>query len=170
MLNIWRRPVARFCDPGHSRRLALALVLVTLAAACAPSSRSQPASVPLASGGQSLAVGQFSLPAAMDFGDPGFHAVVTATVRMPQTLQAPNGRLLVLTLKDAGRPTQTCATDHPLSGCATVDWSDSPDRPHVPPSGVFINTVTLQLSSGPATLYLSQSGALASTPDVFQPG
>lgn len=150
-------------------RRSLGLALVLFAAACAPAPAS-PQPGPPASPGQRLAAGEFSLPAAADFGDPGFHAVVTATATLPENGQVSSGGRIVLTLKDAGRPQQTCATEHPLSGCATVDWSDSPDRPHVPPSGVFINTITLQLASGPKTLYLSQSGALASGPDAFRPG
>lgn len=149
--------------------LGVALMLLTAACAQAPVARQPQPSRPL-SAGQPLAAGEFNLPAAADFGDPGFHMVVTASATLPENLPVTSGRELILTLNDAGRPDQTCATEHPLSGCATVDWSDSPDRPHVPPTGVFINTMTLQLSSGPRTFYLSASGALASAPDAFQPG
>lgn len=155
---------------GPMRR-SLGLAVLLFAASCAPAPASrQPQPTPAPTAGQPLAAGEFSLAAAGDFGDPGFHAVVTATATLPESRTVTSGRSLVLTLKDAGRTNQTCATEHPLSGCATVDWSDSPDRPHVPPTGVFINTIRLQLSSGPRTLYLRQSGALASSPDAFQPG
>lgn len=143
-----------------------------LAASCAPTPASQhpPPTASPPSIGQRLAGGEFSLPAAADFSDPGFHKVVTATARVAENPPATGGRSVVFTLKDAGRPQQTCASEHPLSGCATVDWSDSQDRPHVPSTGVFINSITLPLSTGPRTFYLSQSGALADRPDAFQPG
>lgn len=153
-------------------RTSLGLVLMLFSAACgqAPAAPRPALPVPPSTAGPPLAVGEFILPAAADFGDPGFHAVVTASATLTASLPATGVRDIVLTLKDAGRPQQTCATEHPLSGCATVDWSDSPDRPHVPPAGVFINTLTVQLSSGPHTFYLSMSGALANGPDAFQPG
>jgi hypothetical protein len=72
----------------------------------------------------------------------------------------------VLELRDASRPRERCKSDHPLSGCATVDWSDDPSRPHVPATGVFLNTLTL----GGRRLFLRQSGALASRPDRYEPG
>ena len=151
------------------RALGLAMMLVAAACSQAPASQQpQPAAtVPV---GQQVATGDFSLPAAADFTDPGFHAVIMTTATVAGNVPVGSTRSLVLTIKDAGRPQQTCASEHPLSGCATVDWSDAPDRPHVPATGVFINTITLQLSSGPKTLYLSQSGALANQPDTFQPG
>src|SRR5262249_42721925 len=60
----------------------------------------------------------------------------------------------LVTLRDAGRPGQTCGSEHPLSGCATVDWSDATSRPSVPPGGVFNNSVVLSLATGPLTLFL----------------
>lgn len=73
-------------------------------------------------------------------------------------------------LRESSRPGQTCSKDHPLSGCATVDWSDSRDRPKVPASGVFDNSLTLPLAGGPATVFLRADGALATRPEAFNPG
>ena len=117
--------------------------------------------------GRTLAKGTFSLPAAQSFDDPGFHHVVSVTARMPG---AAKGRRLVLLLRDASRPAQTCASEHPLSGCATVDWADFPERPHVPAGGVFRNALTLQLGTGPRTFFLSQTGTLAPRADRYSPG
>ncbi len=111
--------------------------------------------------------GKLSLPAAQAFGQPGFHEVLTASGSVPKDAA---GATLSISLRDATRPTQTCSADHPLSGCATVDWSDDPSRPNVPPNGVFVNSITVQLESGERTLYLSQSGTLADAPDPFVPG
>ena len=111
-----------------------------------------------------LAAGTLALPAANAFGEPGFHQVLAARARLPRSI--PRGSRLVLTLRDASRPRQTCSSEHPLSGCATVDWSDDPARPKVPPSGVFLN----RLVAGGRTYYLSESGALARRPDRFEPG
>lgn len=76
----------------------------------------------------------------------------------------------MVSLWDATRPAQTCNRNHPLSGCVTIDWSDAPERPHVPPSGVFDNQITLSTEQGPHTLYLSEAGSLNSIPDQFSPG
>ena len=107
-------------------------------------------------------------PRASAFGEPGFHEVLTASGDVPQ---APaSGSRLVLRLWDADRPDDICSFDHPLSGCATVDWSDDDRRPGVPPGGVFQNSLTLELTSGVQTFFLSQSDALNDEPDPFAPG
>ena len=82
----------------------------------------------------------------------------------------PNGLEVRLRLRDAGRPGQTGSRNHPLSGCATVDWSDAPSRPKVPPNGVFDNILTLRLASGEHTFFLSEEGRLNQVPDAFDPG
>lgn len=117
-----------------------------------------------------MATGEFRLPAALAFGDPGFHQVLLAARRLPQRLGKTAGLKLVLTLRDAGRPGQTCSAEHPLSGCATVDWSDDPGRPNVPESGVFVNSLTVRLASGTRTFYLRPAGTLARSPEPFEPG
>ena len=117
-----------------------------------------------------LAIGDFLLPAAGAFGDPGFHQVITVMARVPANLGSATGSRLVLRLWDAGRPGATCRSEHPLSGCATVDWSDAPARPKVPASGVFQNSVTLELVSGPRTFFLGAAGLLQDSPDPFDPG
>ena len=117
-----------------------------------------------------LAAGRFSLPAASSFGDRGFHEVLNATHQLPADLDVPPGARLVVSLRDAGRPGQSCGRDHPLSGCATVDWSDFDERPGVPPGGVFDNHVTIALDDGPRALFLSESNVLADGPDAYSPG
>jgi hypothetical protein len=112
--------------------------------------------------------GVLTLRAATAFGQPGFHQVLTATARLPARL--PRAARLVLSLRDLSRPLQRCGFDHPLSGCATVDWSDDPSRPNVPPGGVLTNTIRVRHASGPRTLYLRSSGALSDRPEPFAPG
>jgi hypothetical protein len=71
---------------------------------------------------------------------------------------ARRGDTLILTLRDVGRPRSTCANDHPLSGCATIDWfGGEPGRRGRPLS----NSVTIDLASGPHTFYLRETGALS---------
>lgn len=119
-----------------------------------------------------IATGAFDLPAASAFGTPGFHEVLRPAdpIRVPAGFSSGGPLQLVLSLRDTSRPGQTCSNDHPLSGCATVDWSDSPTRPKVPSSGVFDNSVTIELKSGPLKLFLSESGALQERPVRFDPG
>ena len=116
------------------------------------------------------ATGEFDLPAATAFGDPGFHETIQLTHTFPPTLEPTAGMRIVVALWDAGRPDQACSRDHPLSGCATVDWSDSDSRPKVPAGGVFDNSLELQLSEGGRTFYLSERGFLADEPDTYDPG
>lgn len=119
---------------------------------------------------RTLAAGELRLPAATAFGAPGFHQVVTAAGRVPTGLRAPSRFRLVVSLRDASRPKQTCSSDHPLSGCATVDWADDPSRPKVPPGGVFQHTLTVRLGSGSRTFYLTPAGSLARQPNRYEPG
>ena len=117
-----------------------------------------------------LASGDLLLPAATSFGAPGFHEVLTDSQTIPQDITAAAGRRLVLTLRDLGRPQQRCSREHPLSGCATVDWSDFEGRPGVPPGGVFEHRLVLQLASGEQSFFLSDSGSLNEAPDRYKPG
>jgi hypothetical protein len=117
-----------------------------------------------------LASGELSLPAATSFGSPGFHEVLTDSQTIPEAVTALAGRRLVLTLRDLGRPEQRCGREHPLSGCATVDWSDFEGRPGVPPGGVFEHRLVLQLASGERSFFLSDSGSLNEVPDRYKPG
>ncbi len=117
-----------------------------------------------------LASGELSLAAATSFGSPGFHEVLTDKQTIPEDITAVAGRRLVLTLRDLGRPEQRCAREHPLSGCATVDWSDFDGRPGVPPGGVFEHRLVLQLASGERSFFLSDSGSLNEAPDRYKPG
>ena len=145
------------------------LAMVSVVGACGNGVEAPVVNIP-AIEGPTLAAGEFNLRAAGAFGEPGFHEDLSATHILPQDLDSTADRTLVLKLKDAGRSSQTCSQQHPLSGCATVDWSDSPDRPKVPSGGVFENRVTLQLVSGVRRFYLSESGSLNEAPDPFKPG
>ena len=117
-----------------------------------------------------LASGTISLPAASSFDGPGFHEAVTVSATVPAALGPSPGNKLVLTLRDSGRPEQACSQQHPLSGCATVDWSDSPSRPNVPPNGVFDNHIVVVTAGGELTLFLREDGRLATEPEQFDPG
>ena len=117
-----------------------------------------------------LAEGTWELPAADAFGAAGFHDVLEAAATLPADLGETAGRRLVLALRDVSRPGEVCGSEHPLSGCATVDWSDFEGRPGVPESGVFENRVSFGTVAGESTLYLSETGVLAVEPDGFAPG
>ncbi len=156
-------------------RSALWFVPVLFPAACGPvASPTNPPSSPGAASSQgpasTLVSGQLSLPAADAVGAPGFHEVLTVTDQLPDTLPSTAGKRLVLAVRDASRTGQTCSRDHPLSGCATADWSDDPARPKVPEGGVFENSLTLQFPTDPRSFFLSASGRLADKPDLFTPG
>ena len=125
---------------------------------------------PLPGAARILASGEFRLLAANAFGEPGFHEVLTATHDLPSDLSSITGKRLVLRLWDAGRPERNCNSEHPLSGCATVDWSDAPGRPNVPPGGVFDNSITFQFAAGERNFFLSESSDLNDQPDSFDPG
>ncbi len=151
-----------------------AFIVLLLASACAPATSPAANAFPsrLEIGGpvETLLSGTFAVPAANAFGDPGFHQVLSGSGVLPTTLPETQGRRLIVSLRDAGRPAETCSQQHPLSGCATVDWSDDPTRPNVPAGGVFLNRITVQLAGGSATFYLSQDGSLRNRPDPFTPG
>ena len=117
-----------------------------------------------------IATGEFDLPAADAFGDPGFHETIQLAHSFPSALEPTAGMRIIVALWDAGRPEQACSRDHPLSGCATVDWSDSESRPKVPAGGVFDNSLILQLREGVRTFFLSERGLLADGADAFDPG
>ena len=71
------------------------------------------------------------------------------------------GETLVVTLRDAGRPDRTCAGDHPLSGCVTIDWFAEDASGGGKP---LRNSVTVDLAAGPHTFYLRETGALSDSP------
>ena len=119
---------------------------------------------------RSLAAGEIRLPAAASFGEPGFHEVLVASHDLPPEVDTTPGVRLVLRLWDAGRSQQTCSRDHPLSGCATVDWSDFEGRPGVPSGGVFENSLTVELASGPHTFFLTERDTLDDEPNEYAPG
>jgi hypothetical protein len=77
---------------------------------------------------------------------------------------------LVLPLRDLTRPDQTCGSEHPLSGCATADWSDFEPPPHVPGGGVFTQRLMLTISDGPHDFFLSERAGRAPELDDFSPG
>jgi len=117
-----------------------------------------------------LAAGELDLSSVNSQEEPGFHQVLTATHKLPLGLGATTGHMLVIKLWDAGRPEGTCSSEHPRSGCATVDWSDGRSRPSVPPGGVFDNSITFEIATGVRSFYLSELGALNDEPDALVPG
>lgn len=149
------------------RTLALAAVVLAACSATAPPSTTTAAASPTERAGRIVASGEVDLPAATAFGQPGFHEVLAFTAALPADVA---GRTLVLRLRDASRTGQTCGSDHPLSGCATVDWSDDPGRPKVPAGGVFENSLTLRAGSRSAVLRLRSNGRLTAAPEPFEPG
>ena len=124
---------------------------------------------PSPSGATILAAGELALAFVGSQQEPGYHGVLTATHELPSDLGPTTGLMLVLRLWDAGRPEMTCNSEHPISGCATVDWSDARNRPSVPPGGVFDNSITFEMASGERSFFLSESGALNDEPDVLVP-
>ena len=116
-----------------------------------------------------LAAGELELSSVNSQDEAGYHQVLTATDNLPSDLGPTAGSMLVIKLWDAGRPEQTCSEDHPISGCATVDWGDAIDRPSVPPGGVFDNSITFELATGEHSFFLSESGALNDEPDALEP-
>jgi len=117
-----------------------------------------------------LAAGEIDLSAAQAFGEPGFHSAFMLVHELEADVTSREAKRLVVTLWDAGRPAQICDREHPLSGCATIDWSDAESRPNVPPGGVFNNSLTLELESGSLTFFLSETGVLRDAPDAYDPG
>ena len=109
------------------------------------------------------------MTAASSFDDPGFHEALIVSATVPDLGPRP-GSDLVLTLRDSSRPEQACSRQHPLSGCASVDWSDSPGRPNVPANGIFDNYLVVVTASGETTLFLREDGRLAGDPEEFDPG
>jgi len=173
----------------RGRLVALFLIVIPLVSACTPEPPVAPleatagrptpaadqtpaASVPSPSlaSEQILASGEFELVAANAFGEPGFHEPFHFTHSLPADLGSTAGLRLVVLLQEVTRPEQTCSSQHPLSGCATVDWSDAEGRPKVPPGGVFDNSLAVELRSGERTFFLSELGVLADAPDAFDPG
>ena len=117
-----------------------------------------------------IAQGEFRLSAANAFGDPGFNSTIQIVDPIDFDGGSTSGWTLSVMLFDLDRPAQTCSQEHPLSGCATVDWSDAEDRPNVPAGGVFNNSLRLALSSGDQVFFFSETGNLEEGPDAFDPG
>ena len=118
-----------------------------------------------------LASGAFDVPAVQGIKDaPGFHEVFDATALVPPAIHVGSGSRILIRFRDRTRPHVTCASEHPLSGCVTLDWSDFPERPRVPAGGAFEQRLTLDAAAGHQDLYLSQSGTLNARPDQYEPG
>ena len=162
------------------RRLIAIVTFFVLAAACGgdgavPSSSSAvPSTTPQGTqsaqgpAGLTLLTGSIEVPGARAFGDPGFHEPFVLIGTIPQSAAGLTGELVVR-LRDAGRPDQTCDRNHPLSGCVTIDWSDFEDRPGVPAGGVFDNRLQVVSAGGSVDLFLSERRGLAATPDQYSP-
>lgn len=163
------------------RRLlpVMLVALLALLAACADGGEPAPqptindaAEVAPATSGPSavLATGTIAVVAANSFDDPGFHLLAVVNATLPADLSPTSGRQLVLTLRDSSRPDQTCARQHPLSGCVTIDWSDAPGRSNVPPGGVFDNHIALSVGGAQSVFFLHEDGRLDPEPETFDPG
>ncbi len=148
------------------------IAMCALLAACGSSSSAGPDAAPDAPQLDTtgiIASGQLEVPAATSFEEPGFHEAFEVMHTLPVGLAPAAGTNLIIRLRDQGRPDQTCSQEHPLSGCATVDWSDAVGRPNVPEGGVFDNRITVQLASGPRDFYLTEARGLADVPDPYVP-
>ncbi len=166
----------------HPRRLSVACVIGALAlisAGCSSSitnatSTSVSTLDPASSNSITLLTGRATVEAARSFDDPGFHHSLSIQGILPTDLDGAevgvSGYTILISLRDASRPEQTCDRDHPLSGCVTIDWADSPGRPHVPTTGVFDNQVSLMTTRGLRHLYLSEAGSLSEVSNDFSPG
>jgi len=166
---------------SRARPLAMAAAMALVAAACsagvaAPTTTTATTTtattIANAGGSVTLVSGTAKVEAAQSFDDSGFHKVISVAGTVPNLDPAAGASqpTLEVSLWDASRPDQTCNQDHPLSGCLTIDWSDSPGRPHVPESGVFNNQIAFVSANGTVALHLSESGSLAVVPDQFVPG
>jgi hypothetical protein len=124
---------------------------------------------PSSADGLVLASGELILPGAGNENDSGNHEVLVARHQLRSDLEGTSGRLLVLSLRDLTRPSQSCPSEEPEDGCATVDWSADPEEPRVPPEGQFVNRLDFELTSGPRRLYLSRSFHLNDVPDRVDP-
>jgi hypothetical protein len=116
-----------------------------------------------------LLSGSFEVPAASSYDDPGFHELFSASAALPDALTATGPLRLVVALRDSSRPDQTCDQEHPISGCATVDWTDAKGRRNVPESGVFDNSVRLFAAGDPQTYFLTEERGLDVEPDHYDP-
>ncbi len=152
--------VAAACGSGDSAISSSSSITSAAPSTTAPGS--------VVAGDAVLLSGSIEIPAANGFDDPGFHKAILLTGTVPEAAAGLTGELVVR-LRDVGRPNQTCDRDHPLSGCATVDWSDFEDRPEVPRGGVFDNHLSLVSTSGTIDLFLSENRGLATTPDEYTP-
>ena len=104
-----------------------------------------PAPSPTPRNRQMLADGTFDVPASFTFNEPGFHFPIILTHTVPINLPPTAGKQLIISLRDQSSPTKVCADDTPSAGCATVDWQDDPSRPNVPATGIFDNSLHLQI-------------------------
>ena len=120
--------------------------------------------------GRVLASGEISLPAATAPGEAGDHEPFTVDQALRTDLDGSSGARLVVTLRDLSRPGILCDDDDPQrSECAAIDWSDDPAEPRVPPDGVFLNRLTVELATGDRDYYLSRDFRLADVPDLIDP-
>jgi hypothetical protein len=149
------------CGAGESTEVAPSSTVPLTSAPENPTANDGASSVVLLSG-------SFQIPAAASFDDPGFHETLVVTGAVPDTASGASGELVVR-LFDIGQPNRACDRDHPLSGCATVDWSDFENRPGVPTGGVFDNRLRVVSTSTAVDFFLSERRGLAMTPDEYSP-
>jgi hypothetical protein len=155
-----------------ARSLAAALIMA-LGCGAGDSTPTGPATPPTPSppsaAGLVLASGELLLPGAGNESDSGNHEVLVVRHQLRSDLEGTSGQLLVLSLQDLSRPAQSCPSEEPEEGCATIDWSADPEDPRVPPGGQFVNRLDFELTSGSRRVYLSRSFHLNDVPDRVDP-
>lgn len=93
--------------------------------------------------------------------DPNLYTEMRAQGTIPATVSGFSGRELVVSLRDAGRPQQTCTSDSPNSGCVVLDYS-----PIVATDVTqFDLTVTVDTTAGRQTYFLWRDFTLRSVRD-----
>lgn len=113
--------------------------------------------LPTVAFGQVLASGQVEVEHWTQIGGtprnrPNLYSEFELVHQIPAEVGPTAGLTLVVALRDAGRPEQTCPHSAPNSGCVVVDWSPIVELDDG--TRQFDQTVTLDLDSGPRTFFL----------------
>ncbi len=108
-----------------------------------------------------LGAGELMLPFAPALAGPGFHERFDVRVPAPGSSSPSAGARLVVRLSDASRPSVECDRQHPLSGCATLDYPE--------PNALLRNFVEVETTAGRRTYHFADSQLLG-TEIVPRPG
>ena len=112
--------------------------------------------------GQVIASGQFELREGIQFKQFSFRHTV------PLGLGSTTGRQLAVRLRDVTQPDRTCEIDHPLSGCATIDWP-LPEGTVPLVDENFRNLVAVETANGLLEFHLRMDDGLSSQPEPVHP-